>query len=112
MHRLDTADRAPVTCILIRPGTLELKYTIPQNSLLVDSGDMLVPSEIAPSTLALAPTPSTTSEAPGKIISTDRIQEARRMTYDPTSKAFIFYVQEVTYSKAELGSSGISGIRK
>ncbi len=100
--------------VTAKPGTM-LKYKVPQNALRIDSGDLILPaSSPVISTPAPAPAETSTGTTNRKTNSvvTDKIAEAKSLTYDPSSKSFLIEVQEVTYTKQTFGSSGVSGIKK
>jgi hypothetical protein len=100
--------------VTAKPGTM-LKYEVPQNALRIDSGGLILPAS-SPVTSTPAPAAAKTSAETrnGKTssVATDKIAEAKSLTYDPSSKSFRIEVQEVTYTKQVFGSSGVSGIRK
>ena len=100
--------------VTAKPGMM-LKYKIPQNALRIDSGDLIVPAS-SPLTSTAAPAASETSaEKPNRkpsSVMTEKIAEAKSLTYDPSSKAFLVEIQETTYTTQTFGSSGASGTRK
>jgi hypothetical protein len=98
--------------IAARPG-LTLKYKVPQNALRVESTELILPAASPVTSSSPPPTTSAeTSDRKGSIVKTDKIAEAKRLTYDSSTKSFLIEVQEVTYSREALGTSGVSGIRK
>lgn len=100
--------------VTAKPGTM-LKYKVPQNALRIDSGDLILPAS-SPVTSTPAPaaaeTSAETTNRNTRSVVTDKIAEAKSLTYDPSSKSFLIEVQEVTYTKQTVGSPGVSGIRK
>jgi hypothetical protein len=112
-HQSPMAQTAPFE-VTAKPGVM-LKYKVPQNALRIDSGDLILPAS-SPVTSTPAPaTPETSAETPNRKTSsvvTDKITEAKSLTYDPSSKSFLVEVQEITYTKQIFGSPGVSGIKK
>ena len=100
--------------VTAKQGTI-LKYKVPQNALRIDSGDLILPAAFqvtrtpAP---AQAETSAETTNGKTSTGVTDKIGEAKSLTYDPSSKSFLIEVKEVTYTRQTFGSSGVSGIRK
>lgn len=100
--------------VTAKPGTM-LKYKVSQNALRIDSGDLILPASspvTSTPTPAAAKTSAETTNRKTSSVVTDKIAEAKSLTYDPSSKSFLIEVQEVTYTKQIFGSSGVSGMRK
>ena len=90
-----------------------LKYRVPQNALRIDFEVLTLPAS-SPVTTTPAPAGTETSAGtpkPSKVVS-EKIVEAKSITYEPSSKSFLVEVQEIAYTKKTFGSSGPSGIRK
>jgi len=101
--------------VIAKPG-LVLKYKVPQNTLRIESGDLILPASSSVTSMP-APTAATeTSNAtPNKdptSVVTEKIAEAKSLTYDSSSKSFVVEVQEIAYTIQTFGSSGPSGTRK
>ncbi len=106
------AQEAPFE-VTARPGA-RLKYKVPQTALRIESGDLILPAS-SPVTSTPAPAAATSTETPNKkpsSVKTDKIGEAKSLTYDPSSKSFLVEVQEVTYTKQIFGGGGASGLSK
>jgi hypothetical protein len=106
-----TAQTARVE-ITAKPGAT-LNYKVPQNALRIDSGFLVLPAS-SPVTTTPAPAgteTSTSTPKPSNVV-TEKIMEAKSLTYEPSSKSFVVEVQEIAYTIETFGSSGPSGIRK
>jgi hypothetical protein len=88
-------------------------YKVLRDALKVDSGDLVLPASSPATGTPAPPVPApATSKEQGKTVVTEKIVEAKRLTYDSSTKTFLVEVQEITYSKEVSGSSGASGVRK
>jgi hypothetical protein len=99
--------------IVAIPGSMQ-RYNVSKNALRVESGEIILPAS-SPMTIisTSSTTPVETSEPKkGVTVKTDKIIEARNLTYDVSTKSFRIEVQEVTYTREEFSASGVSGIRK
>ena len=90
-----------------------LRYKLPQGSLRVEDGNLVLPAS-TPSTPIPAPPvpPLPAMPGSGNITTSNKVTEARKLTYDASRKSFLLEVQNVTYTKETSGSSGMSGVRK
>jgi hypothetical protein len=95
-----------------KPGST-LRYQVSQDALRIEDGDLILPASSSAARIpAPATTPDDTSNKQGKVAKTDKVAEAKKLTYDPSTKMFLVEVQEVTYTKEMVGTSGPSGVRK
>jgi hypothetical protein len=97
--------------VAAQPGAT-LMYKVNLDAIKIQSGDLILPAAVLPTTISPAGTPAVPTPQHGGRLTTRKIVEAKKLTWDPPSKSFRLEVQEVVYSREEYGGSGPSGIRK
>ena len=97
--------------VTAQPGAT-LRYQVRPDALKFQQWDLILPASLSPTTIS----PSTNSSGPtahhGGKLTTQKVVEAKKLTWDPTSKSFVLEAQEVVYSREDWGGSGPSGTRK
>lgn len=88
-----------------------VRYRVPPAGMKIDAGDLVLPAS-APSTKISLPAEAVKASREGGSVSSQKILEAKKLTWDAASKSFLVDVQEIVYSRTEFGGGGASGVRK
>jgi hypothetical protein len=105
--------QSPMPKIIATPGP-KVKYTVPQDALKVDVGDLLFPAS-SPSTTTPGPPPPPVLPGVATVDSKNihRVTQPRSLTFDKPHKCFYVEVENFTYLvEPPSGSSRPSGVVK